>query len=192
MLSSTRIYVLATGLGLAGVSACSMTYQSVYEGDVRFEHCYRLDEERGIPLGEKRTCWHDWTQKYTYGQTRDRIEYALARERTLGQAQALGERSAPPGAANTFSNSVAAPQPTNAFAPPPPTLSADGGGTASPERPPTVSGLVQAAAPPLSAPGATCGGTCGKTWAQCTEQCKGSTCQSGCDERYKNCMRSCF
>jgi hypothetical protein len=192
MRSSKATRALLPGLGLlvAPFAACSLSYQSVYEGDVRFEHCYRLDEERQVPIGDKRLCWHDWTQKYTYGQTRDRIEYALTRERALGQAQASGERSAPPGA-STALNANASPQPTSAFAPPPPTMTRDAGVDA--DRPQTMATLVQPAIGPLpSAPGANCGGTCGKTWVVCQEQCKGGTCQTGCDERYKNCMRACF
>ena len=177
---------------VALLAACSLTYQSVYEGDVRFEHCYRLDEERQVPIGDKRLCWHDWSQKYTYGQTRDRIEYALSRERTLGQAQASGERSAPPGASAALANANVSPQPTSALAPPPPTMSRDAGASDAEPRT-TVAALVQPATGPLpSAPGATCGGTCGKTWVQCGEQCKAGNCQTGCDEHYRSCMRSCF
>jgi hypothetical protein len=195
MPSSTASRALVPGLCLivALFAACSLTYQSVYEGDVRFEHCYRLDEERQIPIGEKRTCWHDWSQKYTYGQTRDRIEYALSRERILGQAQASGDRSAPPGASAALLNANVSPQPTNAFAPPPPTMQRDAG-SADADRQPMVAALVQPASspPPPMAPGASCGGTCGKTWVQCGEQCKGTSCQGGCDERYRSCMRACF
>ena len=73
--------------GTAGVSvsmsACGASYQAVYEGEVRFEHCYRLDEEPGIPPDQVRMCWKDWAQHYTFGQTRDRLEYALRRQREL-------------------------------------------------------------------------------------------------------------
>jgi hypothetical protein len=172
-------------------AGCSLTYQSVYEGDVRFEHCYRLDEERRVPIGDKLTCWREWSRKYTYGQTRDRIEYALARQRVLDQAQAAGERTAPPGATSTALASNASPQPTNAFAPPPPTMTRDAGVDADPR--PAVAALVEPAAAPLpSAPGASCGGNCGKAWVQCGGQCKSGSCQAGCDDRYKSCMRACF
>src|SRR5260221_1065662 len=164
----------------------------MYEGDVRFQHCYRLDEERQVPIGDKRLCWHEWSQKYTYGQTRDRIEYALSRERTLGQAQASGERSAPPGASAALAKANVSPQPTSAFAPPPPTMSHDAGASDAEPRT-TIAALVQPATGPLpSAPGASCGGTCGKTWVPCGEQCKGGNCQPSCDEHYRSCMRSCF
>jgi hypothetical protein len=185
--------ILTAGMCVALVlfTACALTYQSVYEGDVRFEHCYRLDEERQVPMAEKRQCWHEWSQRYTYGQTRDRVEYATARERALGQAQAMGERSAPPGVGSAIAAN-ASPQPTNAFAPPPQTMTRDAG-AADVDQPPTMAALAQPASGGLpTAPGATCGGACGKSWVQCGEQCKGRSCQSGCDERYRSCMRGCF
>lgn len=194
MRSSTTSRALVPGLCLlvALFAACSLTYQSVYEGDVRFEHCYRLDDERQVPIADKRQCWRDWSQKYTYGQKRDRVEYALGRERTLAQAQTSGERSAPPGTNANPGNANASPQPTSAFAPPPSTMTRDAGPDDG-ARPPLVASLVQSAnAPPPLAPGATCGGTCGKTWVECGRQCKGAACQSSCDERYRSCMRSCF
>jgi hypothetical protein len=190
--AASRALVPGLCLIVALFAACSLTYQSMYEGDVRFEHCYRLDEERQVAIGDKRRCWQDWSKKYTYGQTRDRIEYALARERTLGQAQASGERSAPPGANAGAANANGSPQPTSAFAPPPPTMVRDAGPEAS-DRQSTVAALVQPAIGPLpAAPGASCGGTCGKTWSQCREPCKGGSCQSDCDDRYRLCMRACF
>jgi len=184
-----RTLTLGASLGVGLLTACSLGYQTQYEGDVRFEHCYRLDDERQVPIAEKRQCWHDWIQRNTYGQTRDRVDYALGRERALGQAQALGERTAPPGVmAPTVSN--ASPQPTNAFAPPPQTMARDAGADA--DRPATVASFTASTASALTtAPGATCGGACGKAWVQCSEHCKGNNCQA-CDERYRTCMRSCF
>jgi len=29
----------------ASIGACAASYQSIYEGDIRFEHCYRVDED---------------------------------------------------------------------------------------------------------------------------------------------------
>src|SRR5262249_55686964 len=139
---ATRAHVAGLGLVITALAGCSLSYQSVYEGDVRFEHCYRLDEEHRVPIGDKVACWHDWSQKYTYGQTRDRIEYALARERTLSLAQASGERSAPPGASTALAT-IASPQPTNAFAPPPPTMVRDAG--ADVDQRPAVAALVEPA-----------------------------------------------
>jgi len=168
-----------------------LTYQSIYEGDVRFEHCYRLDEEKAVPIEDKQRCWREWTQKYTYGQSRDRVEYALSRDRALGQSPSSGEGTRPRGL--VFPNGVIwAPQPLSAFAPPPQLLVRDAG-MPEPERTATVA--TRAAQPTeqlVAAPGATCGVSCGKSWVQCAEGCKGGACQPGCDERYRSCMRACF
>jgi hypothetical protein len=177
---------------LAVTTACSLTYQSLYEGDVIFEHCYRLDEEKQVSALEKQRCWHDWSQKHTYGQARDRVEYALGRERAFEQAQASGEKSAPRGL--IFPNGVIwAPQPTSAFLPPPQIMSRDAG---APDANTVVSGVAsfggRAASPAVAAPGASCGGACGKTWVRCGESCGANPCQSVCDDRYRSCMRGCF
>ena len=75
--------LLLAGFVAVSEAGCGASYQSLYEGEVRFEHCYRLDEEQGMPPGQRRACWHDWSMHYTYGQTRDRLEYALRRQREL-------------------------------------------------------------------------------------------------------------
>lgn len=185
-----RNLAAATCAALTTSTACSLTYQSLYEGDVRFEHCYRLDEEKQVPIAEKQRCWHDWTQKDTYGQARDRIEYALARERALGQAQASGEVSGSRGF--VFPNgTIWAPQPTSAFVPPPQIMSRDAGvpdaTVAS-----GVASFTEQASGPLVAPGASCGVACSKVWNHCGEFCRANPCQSACDDRYKSCMRACF
>lgn len=42
---------LATGCAVLGASSCGPSVQSIYEGNVRFEHCYRLDlDTSDIPL----------------------------------------------------------------------------------------------------------------------------------------------
>jgi hypothetical protein len=199
------------GLGFACVvlHACSPAYQSVYEGDVRFEHCYRVDEERQTPINDKLQCWRDWSRRYPYGQSRDRIGYALAREQTLAQAMAAGEQAAPRGAVGAPQK--ASPQPTTPYAPPPQTMTP---GTAPAEGSPnerahaTAAGAAdggtngqgsllaastQAAGTLLAdAPGASCAGACGKTWVGCKQPCKGAACRSTCDDHYRACMRACY
>jgi hypothetical protein len=178
------------GASSAVSTACSLTYQSLYEGDARFEHCYRLDEEKQLPVQEKQRCWHDWSAKHTYGQSRDRIEYALARERALGQTLASGD-TAPRGL--VFPGGIIwAPQPMSAFAPPPQMMSRDAGAPDAERHAAAAAFAERADAASVLAPGASCGGACSKTWVQCGEQCKMNGCQSGCDDRYRVCMRSCF
>lgn len=197
-------------LGFAGalLCGCSPTYQSLYEGDVRFEHCYRLDEERQVPITDKLQCWREWSHRYTYGQSRDRIGYARAREQTLAQALAAGEQAAPRGAVGPPQRTL--PQPMNAFAPPPQTMmpasaTAEGGATGDATgamRDSTAgdagtngegsSVAASEISATVDAPGASCAGGCGKTWNVCKQQCKGGACRTGCDARYRGCMRTCF
>ena len=175
----------------AGLTGCSLTYQGAYEGDARFEHCYRLDEEKQVPPPEKQRCWRDWSQKHTYGQSRDRLEYAYSRERALSLAQPSGDGVSPRGL--VFPNGIVwAPQPLNAFAPPPQLMTRDAG-AADADRSAAVASFGERPGSALvAAPGANCGGACGKAWVQCGEVCKGNPCQSGCDDKYRVCMRSCF
>src|SRR5262245_45538284 len=67
---------LATSL-LCG--ACGPSLTTVHEGTIRFEHCYRLDLETSATATQRRACWGLWLESYTYGQSRDRIEYARRR-----------------------------------------------------------------------------------------------------------------
>jgi hypothetical protein len=208
--SNTSLGGRLAGLGLALVcaSGCSPTYQSVYDADVRFEHCYRVDEERNVALGEKLRCWRDWTQRSSYGQSRDRISYAQARERTLAQAIAAGLEAAPRGAAVEEKRAI--PQPKSLYAPPPPTLapasletskstdalrlagdttSRDAG---SPEMMPSLASSSNEPFTTSDAPGASCAGACAKTWSSCKQPCKAGACRTSCDDLYRGCMKACF
>ena len=200
-------HLVRSGCALAVLGGCSPTYQSLHDGDVRFEHCYRVDEERQVPINEKLQCWREWTHRYRHGQSRDRVGYALERERTLAQALAAGEQAAPRGAAGVARRTL--PQPMNPFAPPPQTMTpasavAEGGATAEAVHAARTSAdagtnaegssalASETSAVPADAPGASCAGACGKTWNACRQQCKGGACRTGCDEHYRGCMRACF
>ena len=84
------LVLIATGpaLVVGYGSGCGPSVQSIHEGTVRFEHCYRLDLDPAIAPTHRLACWRDWSQVHAYGQTRDRIEYARRRIRVL----AAGER----------------------------------------------------------------------------------------------------
>src|SRR3954466_12347873 len=60
-------------LGPALTASCGPSVQSIYEGDVRFEHCYRLDLELDVATTHRQACWTTWLDRYTYGQSRDRL-----------------------------------------------------------------------------------------------------------------------
>jgi hypothetical protein len=191
MALSTISRVILGGLGPIGLAACAFGYQSVYEGDVRFEHCYRLDEEKLTPLAEKQACWAEWNRRYTYGQTRDRISYALARQRELGMPHAPnGEQGHP--LLDVPKPTNASPQPTTAFAPPPQIMvgtfdgGADGAAKAAPLR------FVAATAGQADAPGSACAGVCASERDACGHRCQADACFVACDDRYRSCMRSCF
>ena len=59
--------------------ACGPSFEAIREGDLRFAHCDRLDLDRGITPSHRLHCWREWRRVYSYGQTRDRVEYARRR-----------------------------------------------------------------------------------------------------------------
>src|SRR5664279_5049259 len=73
----TAFFLLCAG------GACGPSVQSINEGNVRFEHCYRLDLEVDAAPTHREACWKEWLGLYTYGQPRDRIEYARKRARAF-------------------------------------------------------------------------------------------------------------
>jgi hypothetical protein len=147
---------------------------------VRFEHCYRIDEERQVAIAEKVQCWRDWSRRYRHGQSRDRIEYALGRERTLSEALARGQSAAPSGGA-IGASARPLPQPINPYAPPLQTMT-----------PASATAAIASSSAPTETPGATCTEGCGKAFNTCKQQCKDGTCRTGCDDHYRHCMRACF
>ena len=75
-----RLLLLTSMLG------CGPSFHAIYEGNARFEHCYALEENPQTGMKDRADCWRDWSEHYTYGQTRDRIQYATARYVALSQA----------------------------------------------------------------------------------------------------------
>ncbi len=109
------------------VAGCGPSFQAIYNGEARFERCYAMEERVEVSLQAKRECWKEWMDRYTFAQTRDRVEYASSRYKALSQLpgmptdEALME-GAPGGGERT---QTALPAPTNAFAPPVKTVSAE-------------------------------------------------------------------
>lgn len=67
-------------LGVLGLCfACGPSFEAIAEGDLRFAHCDRLDLDSNIAPSHRLHCWREWRRVYTYGQTRDRVEYAQRR-----------------------------------------------------------------------------------------------------------------
>ena len=197
---------LAIGATAAGL-ACGPSFQAIYAGNAQFEHCYALEERAQAPLNEKADCWHDWSERYTYGQTRDRIHYATARYVALSQSVPTDEAMmmAAPGMTPRTST-ITAPIPTNAFAPPPKVLEQADAAVGRPVRPsevPLVVGIggssLDAGGPPtppasdagsspspasIPLPSSECVEACGSKFYQC----KGTVCEKS----YRACMRVCM
>jgi hypothetical protein len=191
-LPSLRVaFVLAASL-VASVAACGPSFQAVYECDVKFEHCYAMDENP-VSRDAKRDCWRTWLHAYTFGQPRDRVEYATTRVTQLSlDPSALAEATDDGGLSLS---TVAAAAPTNAFAPPPNVAAPDAGA------PTARLATVDAA---MRAPGAECSDACTQHWASCHGGCadagrpsrtaagpKALTCTE-CDRAYKICVPACF
>jgi len=173
--------------------ACGPSFQAVYEGELHFEHCYALDEMT-ISDDSKKECWREWLRGYTYGQSNDRVEYAATRFSELSLDPTLpSEDTRDAGAGSRRSrraeSTVAAPMPTNAFAPPP-NMSA-----AEVRDPPVLktvdAGKAPRAASAAGAPGSDCVAACEGRWSGCREGCKDGTCEP-CDRTYRACVPTCF
>jgi hypothetical protein len=180
---------IAAGAIVLGFS-CGPSVQSIYEGNVRFEHCYRLDLDLEIVPTHRRHCWEQWIETYRYGQPRDRVEYARRRVDRFanGDFERPTLRLEP--SARSEPRTAVVPEPTSVRAPPPPL--ATGAAPASPI-------AVNPSPSGDPAPGASCAGECGRSRSDCRRavcaDVAGSSgtpaCQS-CDSDYKACMRRCF
>jgi hypothetical protein len=190
----------------AVLPACGPGFQAIYDGTARFEHCYALEENSQASLPDKAACWRDWSEHYTYGQTRDRVHYATARYVALSQANLPTDEAlmmAAPGEAPRAS-SITAPAPTNAFAPPPRILEVKEPSAAKADPAPAAPPREVAAStpPPAALPASTCADTCGGGYRACGKGCDvASSVSSGaadpkvcaeCMKKYRACMRDCF
>jgi hypothetical protein len=185
------MFVLVAGLVATGAGAttgCGPSFQAVYECDVNFEHCYALDQGSASPDAMK-ACWREWLHSYTYGQSRDRVEYAATRFSELSLDPTLPGEDTQTRPKRT--HTMVAPLPTSAFAPPP-NLGADhGDGPASP--PQTVAGATGPPRPVVvaQAPGEQCTAACADRWNGCRKGCTDGAC-TACDRSYKECVPGCF
>jgi hypothetical protein len=190
--------LLAAGaaLGLASLSAlgCGPSVQSIYEGNVRFEHCYRLDLELDVATSHRQACWTTWLERYTYGQSRDRLEYARRRVRAF----AAGDTNPPVlkiGGADTEQESrqfyLVVPAPTSVHASPPPIATR----VNLPGESPTGDAATSAKSTAKPTPGEDCSAACRGAFSSCSDVCeadpKSPACKS-CDPDYKKCMQRCF
>lgn len=87
--------LLALATIATAATACGASIHAVYESDVRFEHCMALDSRPDVRAPVRVACWSEWLDFYTFGQTRDRVEYAEMRHQQLRSASDFEEGDAP-------------------------------------------------------------------------------------------------
>jgi hypothetical protein len=194
-LTARRVFFgLAAFVGLTalltGIS-CGPSVQSIYEGNVRFGHCYKLDLEVDTAPTHREACWKEWLGMYTYGQPRDRIEYARRRARSF----ATGDLDRPKldigdsKKAEARQFYLVVPAPTSVHAPPPPIATRWYGDAGAAPAAPLAALAV--------APGDKCGTDCRETYETCARPCdpeagKPDPACKACDPDYKTCMKRCF
>jgi hypothetical protein len=156
------------------LTACGPSMKNLVESDMRFEHCYRIDEDPSTPLDQKRTCWHEWTNHYAKGQDRSRVHYAKDRVKVLNGA--IASAPPPPAAPTT---AVACPPPVNPYSPPP---------AVAPSA--TTKKDEKSAATPTTA---ACSDACSGAWKTCTTPCgPASNCVLECDAKFRACVKACL
>jgi hypothetical protein len=163
--------------------SCGPSFHAVNECDARFEHCYALDQTSGISLAGRRTCWNDWLHGFTFGQSRDRVEYAATRVSQLSSDAIAGDHSAPT-LPPDGEQLVAGPIPTNAFAPPP-------NMAPSPSSSASTTPGESYGSPAQRAPGSSCAEACSSPWRKCRDSCRDEECVA-CDTAYRSCAIKCF
>jgi hypothetical protein len=204
-----RVLISAAGMLALSFAGCGPSVQMIYEGNVRFEHCYRLDYDPAIAPSHRRACWQDWLARHTYGQTGDRLNYARKRLQLLSQGESptlplLVEASSterPIGA-------TAVPMPSNIHSAPP---------AKAPEPVAPASALPDSSAAPAKPPEGPCESACLSHWSECSPGCHRDTGRTepkptakdeadagvggnrieeetcpACDKVYRACMRKCF
>lgn len=165
MISSRPVRAAVPCLVSILLTACGASYQAVFDGDVHFERCYRLDAEPTRSRDERLTCWNEWTQRYTHGQTADRVDYANGRARTLsaGDVKPVGPSMVPPA--------------------PPPVASASASGVV------TVASLVD---DPSLSTRQLCFRDCGDQFSRCASKCDRTSCVKKCGDIVKLCVGECL
>ena len=150
-------------------------------------------------MQEKSDCWTQWMKNHTYGQTRNRIDYAAdageGAARGAGDADRRGrdERGAGRGDRKAGMGQDE-PVTTDVYATPPKTMSeAHDAGTPEKGVGEAASGGSHGAAvwTPQVAPGEGCTDRCRTTWHTCRTTCEAKACGI-CDATYSRCMKGCF
>jgi hypothetical protein len=146
------------------IFGCGPNVQMIYEGNVRFEHCYRLDLDPTIAASHRRACWQDWLARHTYAQSGDRLSHARQRlneldkgdQSTLSLAIDAGPQGQPAAEGVPMPSSIHA-------APPPKAIEA----LPTPSQAPSPATKVIAAPPE-----AECSDGCRTHWNECASGCE--------------------
>jgi hypothetical protein len=123
---------------------------------------WRPSPTLGSEHSPERRCWDTWLKDFTYGQPRDRIDYARRRGRALANgndarpALKFGERS--PEERQFY---LVVPGPTSVHAPPPPIATVWQGADAG----------TLAKSPTDVPPAESCAEACRSTWQACNGKC---------------------
>ena len=173
---SLRMIVLRCSVVLAPIAlfACGPSIKAAVESDMRFEHCYRIDDDPSTPVASKRSCWSEWSSRYTKGQARERLHYAKARITVLDGALATAPTVGPAGPlATTAGTPVACPPPATPYAPPP--------------------AVVPKTADAVNSSASICAETCTTTWRACANPCGATAaCVLACDDKFRLCVKACL
>jgi hypothetical protein len=194
MTSVMRRTIVLAFAAVAAASGCGPSVQSIYEGSVRFEHCYRLDLEQDVATTHRQACWTTWLDRYTYGQSRDRLEYARRRVRAFatGDVDRPVLRVGQTQAEDTRQFYLVVPAPTSVHASPPPIATRTH--VIDEPAPTTPAGGVTSE---KAAPAEDCATACRSAFSSCNQACdpaaavKSAACRS-CDPDYRKCMQRCF
>jgi hypothetical protein len=190
-----RLTLSLLGAGAAWLSGCGPSLTTVHEGTVRFEHCYRLDLETSASTTQRTACWKSWLGSYTYGQSRDRIDYARRRLHAIASENATQPELRIAGEPSPEQRQfyLVVPAPTSVHATPPPVATV---------YQPNDAAVADAGEPApehaKSPPAEDCATSCRSAWQSCDTTCatdagapkKGKAC--ACKDGYAKCMRGCF
>jgi hypothetical protein len=173
--------VLAPAIvGWLVASGCGPSFEAIQEGDLRFAHCDRLDMEPNISPTHRLHCWREWRRVYTYGQTRDRLEYAQRRIAEVVSGDTDPSIQLPSGSSRPPEASPPG-TPSPVHSPPPAVVPIAG----------TDPAQTQDAARAGDVPG--CRVRCDEGKAQCAPRCEteATGCQA-CEDAYQTCISNCL
>jgi hypothetical protein len=177
-----RLALLGLCWGVVGYGAvgCGPSFEAIQEGDLRFAHCDRLDLDPNISASHRLHCWREWRRVYTYGQTRDRVEYS---QRRIAEVVS-GDTGPPfelPSPMSRRADVIPAGEPNPLHNPPPAVAPmADDTGVAPP------------GGPAATADGPSCVARCEAARSECTPGCEARQRGCGdCDSSFEACLGDC-